>query len=734
MNQYTNWDDHITLSTKSAPLPNEDFDQYFAEYNEIDDLFNETLTGLQDLDVPSGFVNHDIKQNNFLLPHATTVPSNNNGHTAPNTPNKKQHSRQQSGTAIFGFPDHNRELSISGLTNDLYKSVRPSVDLSRSVMPGELLKTLTNSNNSENHPSNDELDFNFLSNPIEISKPIYMKEEDEFEAPHDQELSQQQQQQQQKLGSPIKQKEPAEDFIVTNENPKSYKFPSSPISSSQNHHHHNTSKQNPHLSQHQQNDINGSHTGNRSINNFSVKYLKELHRFQNYTNSSPLRQEQPVCYVDDIEPLLKSYPDSSQTSNFQNKNNIQSSKDTQAAMRTPKASAPTGSESPYKFVPIPVQQPLNYQRKQDNIDSNNTFMHQNVGLKNNANLYLPPPSPPTLSNGSPEWSSPEPQSPSPSRITLNQGFYSNQNSAVRPNNHFMSPIGPQSINSQQRHNKNFYNPQFFSEANNNNNNSQSNFTPNDDSNIAYQLQSSPVSQQSLNSSPIRYYSSPIRNNQLTNDDTIDANATITQITPLKNQLPNTPNRNRVQLEWSPIISPNAKYSLDVKAAIQQSSPRRKIKKTSLLPPGELDQYWVGPDEEKAFTCTYKNCGKKFTRRYNVRSHIQTHLSDRPFGCSYCPKKFVRQHDLNRHVKGHLEARHCQCPCGKEFARLDAMRKHRARNICSGGVANTENNCITKPNKVRRGVGNHEVLDEITSDKLTDDLSSSLDDEVLRSIE
>ena len=92
--------------------------------------------------------------------------------------------------------------------------------------------------------------------------------------------------------------------------------------------------------------------------------------------------------------------------------------------------------------------------------------------------------------------------------------------------------------------------------------------------------------------------------------------------------------------------------------------------------------------------------EKFTRRYNVRSHIQTHLSDRPFGCQFCPKRFVRQHDLNRHVKGHIEARYSKCPCGKEFARLDALRKHQDRNICVGG----NKNVISKPTK-KKGTNN-----------------------------
>lgn len=84
----------------------------------------------------------------------------------------------------------------------------------------------------------------------------------------------------------------------------------------------------------------------------------------------------------------------------------------------------------------------------------------------------------------------------------------------------------------------------------------------------------------------------------------------------------------------------------------------------------------------------------------MRSHIQTHLSDRPFGCQFCPKRFVRQHDLNRHVKGHIEARYSKCPCGKEFARLDALRKHQERNICVGG----NKNVISKPTK-KKGTNN-----------------------------
>ncbi|ODV75489.1 C2H2-type zinc finger protein CYBJADRAFT_123561 [Cyberlindnera jadinii NRRL Y-1542] len=114
--------------------------------------------------------------------------------------------------------------------------------------------------------------------------------------------------------------------------------------------------------------------------------------------------------------------------------------------------------------------------------------------------------------------------------------------------------------------------------------------------------------------------------------------------------------------------------------------RKTQDKASTLPPGEIDLYISGPLEDKRYVCNYKGCGKKFTRRYNVRSHVQTHLCDRPFVCEHegCNKAFVRLHDLTRHHKIHEEFAF-RCDCGKKFSRQDALFRHRARNICSGGL-------------------------------------------------
>ncbi|MCH0629909.1 C2H2-type zinc finger protein [Kocuria palustris] len=341
-----------------------------------------------------------------------------------------------------------------------------------------------------------------------------------------------------------------------------------------------------------------------------------------------------------------------------------------------------------KYVPIPVQEPTP------------------INLQFLDNAFLPPPAESHLVHLLPQWLSPEPTSPLPQRL-------------VYLSNLTLSPVHPVLKNSTQ-----FCNPQYFDPHG----------SPEHD--VAFstpqkppppvfmaQLESIPLprhSQESFGLSPIKNQlpvRSPARPQPLQQAEVVDADATITQLTPLKqNPFPNTPVKGSlVQLEWSPIILPNPKGNENVRKHIQQLTPKR-IKKTLLLPPGELDRYWEGPDENKTYTCTYRECGKKFTRRYNVRSHIQTHLCDRPFACTYCTKKFVRQHDLNRHVKGHLEARHCKCPCGKEFARLDALKKHRERNICAGGLA-PQPAAISKP-LVRV---KHKVLDEAMSEKVIDNI-------------
>lgn len=102
---------------------------------------------------------------------------------------------------------------------------------------------------------------------------------------------------------------------------------------------------------------------------------------------------------------------------------------------------------------------------------------------------------------------------------------------------------------------------------------------------------------------------------------------------------------------------------------------------SNIPDATLASYIAGPDPtEHKFTCLYPECGKRFGRKYNIQSHIQTHLSDRPYRCEVCRAGFVRQHDLRRHEKIHGGDKPFVCQCRKSFARQDALTRHRQRYI------------------------------------------------------
>ncbi|KAF1348524.1 hypothetical protein BDV97DRAFT_369796 [Delphinella strobiligena] len=84
-----------------------------------------------------------------------------------------------------------------------------------------------------------------------------------------------------------------------------------------------------------------------------------------------------------------------------------------------------------------------------------------------------------------------------------------------------------------------------------------------------------------------------------------------------------------------------------------------------------------------FQCTL--CPRKFTRAYNLRSHLRNHTNKRPFTCTVCDEAFEHQSDRERHEDLHSGKTKFACQgalsadgqwgCGRRFARADALARH-----------------------------------------------------------
>ncbi|KAL2794288.1 hypothetical protein BJX66DRAFT_200414 [Aspergillus keveii] len=100
---------------------------------------------------------------------------------------------------------------------------------------------------------------------------------------------------------------------------------------------------------------------------------------------------------------------------------------------------------------------------------------------------------------------------------------------------------------------------------------------------------------------------------------------------------------------------------------------------------EIASFIHGPDpEDGKWVCLHSGCERRFGRKENIKSHVQTHLGDRQYKCDHCEKCFVRGHDLKRHAKIHTGDKPYECLCGNVFARHDALTRHRQRGMCIGG--------------------------------------------------
>ena len=99
-------------------------------------------------------------------------------------------------------------------------------------------------------------------------------------------------------------------------------------------------------------------------------------------------------------------------------------------------------------------------------------------------------------------------------------------------------------------------------------------------------------------------------------------------------------------------------------------------------PNQTDKWitWTG-DKERPFKCGYEGCGKTYTLKNVLRSHLLTHTGNSPFKCylGECTGKtgFRNKHLLIRHIRAkHTLDKPYPCRlCDWRFNRKDYLKKH-----------------------------------------------------------
>ena len=94
-------------------------------------------------------------------------------------------------------------------------------------------------------------------------------------------------------------------------------------------------------------------------------------------------------------------------------------------------------------------------------------------------------------------------------------------------------------------------------------------------------------------------------------------------------------------------------------------------------PARLKEHRLAVHMNWKMTCPIQSCGRIFTKRSNLKKHIQTiHTEREPYQCNQCEKTFAFKGDLQVHIKGAHEGKKAPCSiCGKEFLRSSERNRH-----------------------------------------------------------
>ena len=107
---------------------------------------------------------------------------------------------------------------------------------------------------------------------------------------------------------------------------------------------------------------------------------------------------------------------------------------------------------------------------------------------------------------------------------------------------------------------------------------------------------------------------------------------------------------------------------------QQPLPSSRAKRQTCRTEATPTRTLRSQQGKKSFPCP--TCGRKFTLKSNMKTHLRRHTGEKPFACPVCQKKFVQKQEMKSHLLTHTKEKPFQCPvCQKGFSLKHNMTVH-----------------------------------------------------------
>ncbi|PHH54991.1 Zinc finger protein 76 [Ceratocystis fimbriata CBS 114723] len=121
----------------------------------------------------------------------------------------------------------------------------------------------------------------------------------------------------------------------------------------------------------------------------------------------------------------------------------------------------------------------------------------------------------------------------------------------------------------------------------------------------------------------------------------------------------------------------------------------------------LEQHVRTHTNDRPFACKFPGCEKTFKQQSSLTMHERIHTGEKPLACPFpgCNMRFNESSNLAKHRRTHnLTGSHICTECGRDFHRLDQLRRHTERLHDNGGSGPSGANATGAGTGAGTGIG------------------------------